>query len=266
MIRSSRFERIALAKRAAHPTYPNPTLVEALCEVHLRLGPERPWRPTTASELYKRIQDRYPTFEPINELGVQISFGSQGVIPQVAAPRTRMKFTHRDRPVLLQLSEQVLTLNVLKPYPGWAVMREELLKIWPPVLQVLEPIAVRRIGLRYINRIEKTSNDEKAGAWLKSTDYIPRSILLSVSGSALRVECRVNSEDHVILTLVDQPPQRSEDRGTLIFDIDRIRESEMEPTEASILDVIEQLHNDVWKIFAKAKTRRLEQLLAGEMR
>lgn len=35
-----------------HPTYPNPTIVEALCEIHFRFPEGTEWKPTLVGEFF----------------------------------------------------------------------------------------------------------------------------------------------------------------------------------------------------------------------
>ena len=39
-----------------HPTYPNPTIVEAACDIHFRLSQTKEWKPSLPGELFKHIQ------------------------------------------------------------------------------------------------------------------------------------------------------------------------------------------------------------------
>lgn len=46
---------------SGHPTYPNPTITEAVCDIHFRLSQEKEWRPSFPGELFKHIQTE-PSF------------------------------------------------------------------------------------------------------------------------------------------------------------------------------------------------------------
>jgi hypothetical protein len=54
-----------------HPTYPNPTITEAVCDIHFRLPQEKEWKPSLPGELFKHIQNEYPEMEPVLEMGLQ---------------------------------------------------------------------------------------------------------------------------------------------------------------------------------------------------
>ena len=246
-----------------HPSYPNPTIAEALCEVHFELQEGAEWKASLPGELFKRLQDDYPEMEPIQELGVQFEAVPAGLAQRILSPRQRFRYKHKEEPVLVQLAEKIVTINVLPKYPGWDVMVARIADIWLRTSDLISPRMVRRIGLRYINRVVKGSADQKSAQWFKTTDYIPPAVLRSAAGFLSRVEARLDSENRVIVTLGDQGTSSSEAHGAFVLDIDRIVEKDLSVKVEDITTEATRLHDDVWDIFASAKTERLERLLRG---
>ena len=70
-----------------HPSYPNPMIAEALCEVHFELQEGAQWKPSLPGELFKGVQDEYPEMEPIQEMGVQFEAVPAG-LAQTDPPAT----------------------------------------------------------------------------------------------------------------------------------------------------------------------------------
>ncbi len=194
----------------AHPSYPFPTISEALCEVHFELQEGAEWKHSLPGELFKRIQDDFPEMEPIQELGVQLEVGPSGLAQRFLPPRYRFRYKHKDEPIFIQLAEKTITLNVLPKYPGWEVMVERMADIWRRTSEVLVPARVSRIGLRYINRVPKESEGQKPSEWFKTTDYIAPAVLCSGAGLLSRVEARLDPENRVIVTLGDQVASATE--------------------------------------------------------
>jgi uncharacterized protein (TIGR04255 family) len=243
-----------------HPSYPFPTVAEALCEVHFQLSQGQAWKPSLPGVLFKGIQNEFPEMEPALELGVQLELGPQGVAQKVLPPRQRTRFKHATRPLLLQLGENVFTVNLLPKYPGWDTMREDVLKAWKQAQETLQPAKVTRIGLRYINRIERESQEDRPANWLKPTDYIPPGVLTSEPGFLSRVEARLDNENRIIVTLGFQPEGH---HGAIVLDIDRIVEKELPPDVDALGGEMNRLHEDVWYAFNSAKGEKLERLLVG---
>jgi uncharacterized protein (TIGR04255 family) len=250
----------------AHPSYPNPQLVEALCEVHLRLSAADPWKPNKPGAFFKAVQETYPEIEPVTQQGIQLVIGSDGLPQQqLLPPRISFRLKHRERPMLLQLSEQIFTINALRPYPGWMNVKSELQQVWPLVLQIIKPEAITRIGMRYINRISRRTSEEKLGYWLRPCQFVPDALLQSGPGYQMRLQGSVGVNDRVVLTIAHDPNDPKEMHGAVLFDIDRITERVLDPAWSELDAVVEVLHEEIWQVFEAAKGNHLDKLLRGKL-
>jgi uncharacterized protein (TIGR04255 family) len=172
---------------------------------------------------------------------------------------------HRERPLLLQLSEQMFTINALRPYPGWAGVKSELQQVWPLVLEIIKPEAITRIGMRYINRVQRRTSTETPGYWLRECECIPAALLRSGAGYQMRLQSSLARDGKVILTVAHDPSDTKEMHGSMLLDIDRITELTLGPTWAQLDSVIETLHEEIWEIFDMAKGDNFERLLQGRL-
>ncbi|MEX0696451.1 MAG: TIGR04255 family protein [Dongiaceae bacterium] len=251
---------------AAHPSYSNPQLVEAICDIHFKLSATDPWKPSKPGALFKAVQETYPEIEPITEQGVQLVFGPDSMpTQQLLPPRIRFKLRHRERPILLQISEQTFTINALKPYPGWEQVKGELAAVWPRILEIVKPEALTRIGMRYINRVLRRTADEPPSFWLQACDFIPTAVLRSGPGFLLRLESGSDTANRAMITLAHDRSDQKELHGALILDIDRITERQINPGWNDLDAAIETLHNEIWEIFRSARGPNLDALLAGKL-
>jgi uncharacterized protein (TIGR04255 family) len=239
---------------AQHPSYPNPLIVEAVCEIQFELSEENPWKPSLFGDFYRNVQGEYPEMEPLQGVGVQLQVSPQGL---------GMRFRHAERPLFLQLEETSLIVNFLAPYPGWERVVRDVMDAWRHAVQVLSPSAVTRIGLRYINRIEQSSSKDRPGDWIKPNDYVAAEVLNSKPGFLSRAEARTTEYDTTLVTLGDQPPDDLSIYGAIIFDIDRITNRVLPAKEQELEQEVTRLHEDVWQVFSSAKSERLEALLQG---
>ena len=245
---------------SGHPTYPNPTITEAVCDIHFRLSQDKEWKPSLPGELFKHIQNEYPEMEPILEMGLQLELGPLGTGTKFVSQRQKVRFKHGTRPLILQLAEDSLSISTLPPYQGWKVTRRDALAAWQQVEDVLQPEVITRIGLRYINRIEKETEQDRPGTWLVANEYISSGILRSEPGFLLRVEAHLDTENKLIITLGDTKSEVNRE-GAIIFDIDRIFEREIAIEQEFLEQAIDRLHTEVWEMFSSAKGEKLEALL-----
>jgi uncharacterized protein (TIGR04255 family) len=170
------------------------------------------------------------------------------------------------RPTILQLSEGTIAINVLAPYLGWEHMRRDISYAWENIIRVINPAAIVRVGLRYINRFERSAPKEILGDWLVATEYIPPAVLKSLHGSS-HVQVRLD-EHNAIKVVVGGQEVTDKVQGTygaFIVDMDRVFEGEISLDVNAILDKTAQMHEDVWQVFSQAKGEKLEKLLKGEL-
>jgi uncharacterized protein (TIGR04255 family) len=101
-----------------HPTYPNPIIQEAVCEIHFRLPDGVAWKSSLFGELFKRAQPEFPELEPVAQMGLQVQLEPSGVGHTLLPMQHQIRYKHASRNLLLQLSEHTLAVNVMPKYPG----------------------------------------------------------------------------------------------------------------------------------------------------
>ncbi|MDI9548459.1 MAG: TIGR04255 family protein [Chloroflexota bacterium] len=240
----------------AHPTYPNPTIREALCEIHFRLPEGQSWQPALFSRFFRRIESEFPVMEPVTEAGFQLQLHSGRA--EFAPPRSRMRYRHADRPLLLQVSDSILTVNMLPPYTGWQQLHSDIDHAWAWADEVFQPAGITRIGLRYINIIPQLA-EEPAGDWLAPNDFVAAAALASLPGFLSRAEVRYSAQTRTIVTVAGAADA---DSSHFLLDIDCITE---QPNDDLLpLDpTLTELHDRVWSVFAGFLTPRYHMHLQG---
>lgn len=243
---------------SSHPTYSNPTLAEVVCELRFPASEEKPWDPQILRDFHKRIRAEYPSVERSVEVRV-----TGGPIPaEIRQQRERATYQHEDDARQLKLAEGTFSIHVvgLGQYRNWDWFRSYVDESWARLRDELRVSDVERIGLRYINRVSRRALTEAPRRWLKQTDYVPGAVLKSAGRFLSRVECRNDDKNATFVTIgINQ--QSLDEPGSLIFDIDRIREGVVAADGAAILAVADELHEDVWSVFREALTDEYEEVL-----
>jgi len=244
-----------------HPSYPYPVIQEAIIEIGFSLPPEQLVDPQFFGNFFVEVKDEFPNLQPAP---IQPMFNIQfGGTPGAPIPvATVMRYQHKSSPILLQLSNSRIVINVLPLYPGWETVLSKIEYAWVRLVKVLSPEVVTRIALRYINRIERKDPGETLSRWLNPTDYVPKGVLSSESGFLLsQIRSRIDDVNRIGVVLSEDLQPGS--FGAFIFDIERIAEQAVEPTTVSITNEATRLHDDIWSVFKEAKSERLENLLKG---
>jgi len=131
--------------------YRNPPIIEALCE--FRFEPSLPWDLAIPGLVYEKVRDSFPKRRQIRAFETSISTGPAGVEQQIRTT-DRMQFLREDEKALIQVGPDLLAVNHLRPYPTWREFLPLIQKGFDAYREAANPKGIRRIGLRYINRIE----------------------------------------------------------------------------------------------------------------
>lgn len=131
--------------------YKNPPIIEALCEFQFEPGP--PWDLAIPGLVYEKVRDNFPKRRQVRALETSLSAGPEGVEQQVRTT-DRIQFLCEDERVLIQVGPNMLAVNHLRPYPTWPEFLPLIRRGFEAYCEAASPEGIRRIGLRYINRIE----------------------------------------------------------------------------------------------------------------
>lgn len=228
-----------------HPTFANPIINEALCEIHFTLPDGVLWESSIYGQFFTLIQEEFPLIEPVP--GAYI----------------RMRYRHAARALMLQLSEGLLTVNLLPKYLGWQQMQQDILHGWSSLREILGPVQVTRIGLRYINFVPIANPEETLATWFAPNAYVAEAVLQAHSSSSA-IEVQMNDKTKAIVQLGEIANIKDENDRKFLLDIDAITIT-APGTVMTLAETITQLHDEIiWTIFDSFRTANLNRLLNGE--
>lgn len=242
---------------AEHSAFSNPTIREALCEIHFTLPEGVVWDSAIYGRFFKHVEGEFPELEPVTSAGLQMQLpsGRVGFLP----PHSRMRYKHASRNLLLQLSEGIITVNLLPKYGGWTQMQADIALAWSWTKDIVMPTGIARIGLRYINFIPKANKDEVPGDWLAPNAYVASAVLASQPGFLSRAEVHSTRQRKAIVTVGEAVEG---ERSMLVLDTDCIEEAEKDQS-LELQPTISLLHDTAWQIFSSFLTTRLKAFLEG---
>lgn len=140
---------------------PNPPIVEMVLDVDCDLPPgfdllalESPVK--EALQKYPKVQPQY-----LFQQQLQLKFdNSPPEAPVVRQGLGALQFVHEDEKQLVQLRTQGYSFNRLAPYSSLDDYLPEIEAAWKVFIQLANPLQIRAVRLRYINRILLPSTAE----------------------------------------------------------------------------------------------------------
>ena len=231
-------------------------IVEAVLDI--RVVPSVAWNESTLqTELKQRLPD-FPKHETMRSAKFQLPAGT-------AAPAvedfgcTGFKLHSSDNPHIVQFNKGSFVFSRLKPYADWEQFSRSALRLWAVYCELLKPSEIRRIGLRFINRVAIQQPTIELADYYK---YPPASIkeLNWPSGGFLHHDVMQIPETaysvNVIKTIQNVPGEIG-----LLLDIDVFTQNHFTYNELRIIECVEEMRWVKNKIFFSSLTDKLIQEL-----
>lgn len=243
-------------------SFPNPTIIEALCELHFSKGgilSEDDWDGKWFGRFLTQLGGGYE-MEPKLVSGVQIqtNIGGESKISSKPVDIGHMIYRCLDDTHLIQLTPWKLTINEIKKYNSWPSFYQHIEHAWKCFSKLIDSIKVNRIGMRYINRIPRNHNDEAVSDWIKNNDLIPEAILNQSTNFFYRCELQKKTEMKLLLTLAED---KSSTPSSLIFDIDMVEIKDVSSDWKSVFMELDTIHKAIKDVFDSSRTDKYTQLL-----
>jgi uncharacterized protein (TIGR04255 family) len=236
--------------------YKKPPIIEALCE--LRFQSSQPWDLTIPGLVYERIARQFPKKRHQNIIHFEVS-KVENKTRQDIEGSVMIQFLNNEEKALVQLGPDLLTVNHLLPYPGWDIFKRLIAENVQKYCDVTKPSGLKRIGLRYINRIvfPQAVNSED---YFRISPKVPEPIPQVFRGSLLSVEIAYEEIPAMILRLsFGTSPSRVQNEVPSILDLDIGSAEANIPKLEELENWLEQAHNRLEIAFEAScqdKTRR----------
>lgn len=242
-----------------HPSYPSPTIQEALCEV--RFPADTSQFASQFALVWDRLRGEFAQLE--THMDVFLPSTTNGILSGPLLSQPRFLLRHARRSFLLQFSPGAFTLNTLAPYLGWQTMREDIAAAWQNVQEVLATPTVANITVRYINHVPLSPGDPEG--WLVAGDYVPSSVVSAVPPFQSRVQTGTGTGDTKTLAIGHAGTPGAADFA-MVVDIERISSGNFAADAAQVMDRADALHEDIWDLFEAVKGPRWNDVLEGKPR
>ncbi len=134
--------------------FKNPPLIESVFELFFQSSD---WNPAIPGIYYSKVNSTYPIITQSTG-GLGIALGPQGV--QIGSGHNQLtQFKSSDNSSIIQLSNNLLTVNKLPKYNGWKSYKKMILDAVDNLSETLDVQAINRIGLRAVNKIDVKAHD-----------------------------------------------------------------------------------------------------------
>lgn len=239
--------------------YKKSPIIEAICE--FQFEENSPWDLTIPGLVYEKVRRTFPKRRQATRVSLGKSASAEELGPQFGTT-SLMQFFRADEKAIIQVGPNLLSINILKPYPSWEKFLPLIKKGFNSYCDVVAPKGIRRIGLRYINQIELPGQNINLEDYLEFRPFVgsklPQDFVTFLVGVQIPYE---ESRDILNIQLTSLPRNSiSEDRAALIFSLDYVL---MKPTEITLdgaFKWINTAHSRIEEAFEASISQQLRGL------
>jgi len=233
-------------------------IVEAALDI--RVVPSAQWDEISLqAELKKHFPD-FPKVETIREARVQIvPPGPPGKPAFEDIGCVGLKFHSNDNLHIAQFNRGAFVFSRLTPYADWGKFSQEALRLWTIYCELLKPTEVRRIGLRFINRITIKQETVEFSDYYRYPPESLKELNWPLAGYLHHDVMRVPETPYSVNLI--KTVQNVHGEIGLILDIDVFMQSQFKYDELRIIECLEEMRWVKNKIFFNSITEKaLEEL------
>ncbi len=237
--------------------YLNPPIQEAICEVHFELS--EPLSLQKIESLKPVWSASYPDQKIVQERSVNFHLSPEGFQTKEGNLGHRLICKSADGKRLVQVSGFFIATNQLKPYPGWEeLFRDTILGRFDDLQKAIGLLKFKRVGLRYINRIDVPQVPLAWGEWFKLELPAPSLPGFKQREFQMQFHQELTKGRRFIINLAALPP-RDGKVSPVMLDLDLVWEgASREPGELrQTLEHVHGPHRLVFEAYLSNKVRTL---------
>jgi uncharacterized protein (TIGR04255 family) len=240
------------------PPYPKAPIVESIIHLSVMGTATR----EVLEKLVKRFAKEYPQQETLAAINVTVNTTGGAATVEQQLQGYRVKST--DQADFVVVFPDGVAVARLAPYPGWEYLRGRAKMAWAEWRRNASNSALKRIGIRYINRIDvpiKQAAIVDIDAYLNLSPRVPDFSKLPLQGFLVQAT-RPTDLEHwsVSMTSTIMSPAPLINHVSMVLDIDVFRTEQIPGRDNDLwtcIDAVRPLKNTIFEACITDEARRL---------
>jgi uncharacterized protein (TIGR04255 family) len=237
--------------------YQKPPLIEALCEFQFISDS---WDWTIPGLIYQQINQRFTKKRQLSKVEFELKQDSKDVSQRIRGDVERIQFMNEDESQLVQVGPNLLAVNSVASYPHWSNFRVLIHEMFDVYRNIANPSSIKRIGLRYINRIDIPEATLDLSTYFDLEPKLPDQLPHDFASLFMRIELPYLSDSSVFILTFGSAPEKSNDQSSFILDLDFVTRANTNILFETCENWIENAHTNIEIAFEACITDRLREL------
>lgn len=240
-------------------TYKSPPIAEALVELQFDGGD---WDLTVPGRLQGVLKDEYPG-KPRQQNIVsanRVLTQNQPAAMQAVQALGKVQLPSADGQKLVAIGPNSLSVHILQKYTGWEDLKPRVTRALDEYVKLVEPRAVARIGVRYVNRVVLPDGAE-LGVYFTRAAREAGGLPRRITNFVYRDEYRYEDDVQLLVTFASL---QSDGAPAYLLDIDVVDLPSTPIDLTRVGDRIEDLRDRERNVFEALITERARELFNAE--
>jgi uncharacterized protein (TIGR04255 family) len=230
--------------------YAKPPIIEAVIDFQFRAD----FSDKTLEKMLLLLKSTFPQIEQQVTFDVQIAETKLGVSPPKPSG---FKLSSGDQLDIVLLRKQAVTNSRLAPYQGWPALEERTRRVWDRISKFVSYHDVRRVGVRYINRLDIPGQFIKTDEWITMGLKPPSTISRTFGEFGFRV---VTHEAQLGTILAcGSVPSPLVDHSSINLDIDVFADHDLPEREEEMWAFLRTMRQRKNEVFESCITEKMRQ-------
>jgi uncharacterized protein (TIGR04255 family) len=211
----------------------------------------------TLDTIHSLIERDYPTRQDFSLLQGQMVAGAE-----VSSTPIGYRFLSSDQKQIILARFDGFTFSRLAPYERWETFRKETQRLWEVYQSVVNPEAITRLAVRYINRLDLPLPLSDFKDYLQTVPEVsPALFPKGLSGYFMQIQ--VPQEDPGGMLVLNEAivPSSSPDIVSVLLDIELSQMGNLRNNEVEIWNCLEKLRTQKNHVFESCITDRTRELI-----
>lgn len=248
----------------AHERFRNPPIVEAVAALRFANAPA--WTDDARKRIASRLKGTYAGQERQEvQVELETKFAGPETTTTTRSSPTRLLLTTEDGTGLAGIGPGVVSVHVLKPYPGWEAFEERIQAAVRAAQDETQADGLIEVAIRYIDRIALPAGDSRSLAeYFTAIPRRPSDMPGQLAAFQLITEAHDPDTGTIaVLTTSAVPPGKGESFA-MLYDLNLLRlyRPEKPLPVGEYRAVLGALHAQQYKIFMDSITDKTRELFA----
>jgi len=234
-------------------------VIEALCEIFF-VGSE--WNSTIPGLLLKKIEKNYPQTNELQQVQANVTLSPTSQGAQFQSIGVRTQFINQDKSRMIQLEQELVVINQLKPYIKFKDWCPEIYSIVNYYSELAKPKGIKKIGVRYINEISLPLQvvSPKMEEYFRIYPNVPMEFGSMHGRFMLRMELPSHHKGHELVVTLATKTGSLNEKFSFLFDIYDMMQFEQPISLNELSRVVSDAHDNVVLAFENGLTEETKTL------